>query len=536
MRRAIQRLFPAAVLAAALIAAGCGSSIRQAQGNRLAQADALFMRGCYSCLRKAFDSYDSLRLAGYQPAVTGPKAFETALLLAAREKELGMDALGWVAKAEALQSAAGAEARDAGAEARDAGAKAPAYIAIVKSLRWATGRYDRDQQADTAPIGPVLDALEKWDAALGPPASRSLTATYLMAAARCAFTPAREFETLTAERLAPAHAAAPLMQYALGSCRPELRAHLDALSNDPDFHESTFQRGRLRLFAGGATVHLDARILLEEARKAMPEAIAATYLLAGVYSALQEYELCAEAYDDVVTRGGAKRESMLNRTVCLTHALKRPEAIRSATDIIDTPGILRGEAFFWRAWNQYHAKNLNDARTDVEASKKLYIDAEVFALSGFIAYDQDQKPYAYTEFGEAFTRSSSNYCVAAFYQGLIDSQREQWTPAAMRYEQATLCYSRSVRQIERELRNVEALNPDEHPTRQKRIDNLKAALDAEKLQLARSAYNTAYSFGQSGAAAKGIPFAQQASTAHKEMEKLANELLDILRKSGRPDL
>lgn len=500
-------------------AAACGSSLRKDQARRLAEADTLFMRGCYSCLRQSFDAYDSLRQAGYQPALTGAKAFDAAILLAAREKELAMEANGWIARAEALKS--------------HAGSHGPVYLAILASLPYAAGRFDVGTGVATGTTEPVLDALDRWNVTLGPAPARNLVATYLMAAAQCAHLPFRAgTQPLTAERLAPAHASTPLIKYVVGSCHWDLRSHLEGLANDPDFHEATFQMGRLRLYQGGPTVHTDARVLLEAARAAMPEAIASTYLLAGVLSALQEFEACADAYDEVVKRGGTPRQSRLSRTICLTHAVKRAEAIRSATELIDTPGILRGEGYFWRAWNLYHSKQLPPARTDVEESKKLYKEPDVFALSGFIAYDQDQKDYAYTEFGEAFTRSNSNYCVAAFYQGLIDSQKERWPPAAGRYEQATFCYSRSVRQIERELQAVEALDPAEHPTREKRLENLKVGLDAEKLQLARAAYNAAYSHGKSGNEAKGIPFAQQAATAHKDMEKLANELLEILRKSG----
>jgi len=77
-----------------------------------------------------------------------------------------------------------------------------------------------------------------------------------------------------------------------------------------------------------------------------------------------------------------------------------------------------------------------------------------------------------------------------------------------------------------------ALDPAEHPTRQRRLDNLTVAVDAERLQWSRAAYNTAYAFGRGGEPVKGIPFAEQALTAHKEMRKLAEELLAILRKSG----
>lgn len=507
------------VLVAALAVTGC--ALRRQQAQQLAEADALFARGCYRCLQQAFTIYDTLRQAGYQPANTSRRAFDTAILLAAREKELAMEAEGWIKTAEGLSAAAGA--------------KAPTYLEIVRALPWAAGRLDRDQQAriDSAwakaarPIGETLDA---WEAALGPPAARPIAAAYLMISARCAFTPAREQDSLTVRLVS--HPGAPLVRYAAGRCRNELRAHLDAVAGDPDFHEAAFERGRLRLYRGGATVHSDARVLLEATHQAMPEAVAATYLLAGVLSALGEYEACAAMYDEVVKAGGARRESMLSRTICLTHALKRQEAIATATELIDRPGILRGEGFFWRSWNRYHLKELPAARADVEQAKKSVRDADVYALSGFIAYDMEQRDYAYTEFQQAYQRSGSQYCVAVFYQGLIDSHREQWTAASDRYERATHCYSRSVANLERELNQVKALDPAEHPTRQRRLDNLTVAIDAERLQWSRAAYNTAYAFGRGGVAAKGIPFAEQAITAHQEMKKLAEELLVILRKSG----
>lgn len=507
------------LLAAAIAAAtACGASVRRQQGQRLAEADALFARGCYTCLRKAFDIYDALRLAAFQPVLTGARAFETAILLAAREKELAMEANGWIARAEALEAAA----------RRPEGLR---YLEIVRALPWAAGRHDRDQEERIrseqakAPRS-MAEMLEAWETALGPPASRPIPAAYLMISARCAFTPAREQETLTVVLVS--HPDAPLVRYAAGRCRSELRAQLNAVAGDADFHEAAFEHGRLRLYQGGATVHADARVLLEAAHAAMPEAIAPAYLLAGVLSSLGEYDACAEKYLAVARAGGARRESTLNRTVCLTHAAKRQDAIASATELIDTPGILRGEAFFWRAWNQYHAKHLPAARVDVEDAKALFQDADVYALSGFIAYDMDQTGYAYTEFAEALRRSR-DYCVAAFYQGLIDAQQERWEAAAARYVIATGCYERSARRLEYDLRQAHALDADT-PTRDTRIRNLTEGLDAEKLQLARAAYNVAYSLGRAGTPAKGIPYAEQSAAAHKDMQKLAAELLAILRK------
>jgi tetratricopeptide (TPR) repeat protein len=402
---------------------------------------------------------------------------------------------------------------------------------MVDALPWGNGRHDRGYvHAPQAAAGALLDALDRWSAALGAPPSRDITGTYLIAAARCAFTPARLHETLTFDALAPAHAAAPLIRYIAGSCRADMRQHLDALSADADFHEVLFQRGRMRLFSGGATVQLDARALLEAARKAMPAMIANTYLLAGVLSALEEYEACAARYAEVAEAGGARRDATLNRTVCLTHAGARGEAIAAATTLIDTPGVLRGEAYFWRAWNQYHEKRLPLARADVEAAKPLFDQTDVYALSGFIAYDMGEKAYAHSEFGEAYRRNGA-YCTAPFYRGIIDSDSERWQPALEEYLLATGCYETSARNLEEDLRQAERLDPA-NPTRQRRIDNLTAALDAERLQLARAAYNVAYAHGRLGNAALAIPFAEKAAATHKDMETLATDLLAVLRKAG----
>lgn len=505
-----------AFLALLILSGACGTSARKQQAQRLAEADALFSRGCYVCLTKAFEAYDGLRLSGYQPAAMAARAFDTAVLIAAREKELAMPADPWMAKARALAVP---------------GARSTLYLEMADALPWATGRHDRDfAHPGQAAARPPLDALARWDTALGPEASRDLTGTYLMASARCALTPARLHDALTMEALAPAHAATPLMRYATGSCRAGLRPQLDALSGDPDFHELLFQRGRLRLFEGGTTVHLDARVLLEAAREAMPAMLANTYLLAGVLNALEEYEACAERYAEVIARGGARREASLNRTVCLTHAGKRGDAIVTATSLIDTPGILRGEAYFWRAWNHYHEQRLPLARADVEAAKPLFDSADLYALSGFVAYDMGQKPYAHSEFGEAYQRSRG-YCTAPFYRGIIDSDFDRWDAALREYLLAAGCYDASVRRLEEDLRQAERLDPD-NPTRQRRIDNLTAAVDAERLQLARAAYNVAYAHGRMGNAASAIPFAEKAAATHKDMEKLATDLLAILRKAG----
>jgi hypothetical protein len=506
-----------------LAAAACGSSLRKQQAQRLAEADALFTRGCYVCLTQAYAAYDALRLAGYQPATVTAKAFDTAILLAVREKELGMAAEPWLAKADALSKTSAGLVRP----------RANLYLDMASKARWAAGRLDADQASkfERAVAAEAIAALRTWETALGPAPERDLVGTYLMASLACSYTPpSQQLSQLVIARLAPAHRNAPLIRYIVGICRPELAVELDALASDPDFHELLYQRGRMRLFQVDPAARGEAKALLAEAFKRMPEAAANTNLLAGLHLSLEEFADCAARYDDVIRHGGAERDSMLDRTKCLTRGAFREKAIASATELIDSPGAHQGEARFYRAWNRYHLKQLPLARADVDMAKGLWVNGDVFALSGFIAYDMDQKDFAYTEFREAL-QLNSDYCVAAFYQGLIDATRERWSAAGDRYEAATHCYGRSVGRLSGELRRAEAL-PADDPTRSRRIANLTEGLEAERLQHARAAYNAAYSYGKSGDAAKGIPFAMQSAIAHHEMEKLAAELLEILRKGG----
>src|SRR5215211_2115225 len=97
----------AAVIAFAAVSAslGCASArIRKANALALAVADTRVLEGCYGCLRDARATY--ARVAGdkhtKQPAPVIARLFETDVLLALREKELGLDSRASMDRARAL--------------------------------------------------------------------------------------------------------------------------------------------------------------------------------------------------------------------------------------------------------------------------------------------------------------------------------------------------------------------------------------------------------------------------------------------------
>src|SRR4029434_2076389 len=55
-----------------------------------AKAEALQSAGCYTCLKESLAIFEKLRREKVPPAGIAEKAFDTALLIAVREKELGI--------------------------------------------------------------------------------------------------------------------------------------------------------------------------------------------------------------------------------------------------------------------------------------------------------------------------------------------------------------------------------------------------------------------------------------------------------------
>ena len=95
----------AVVSGAVLAAAGCASArIKKENALALAAADAKVLEGCYGCLQDAHRTYD--RLAAGKTVKTSPgivgRLFETDVLIALREKEMGLDSRGTMDRARAL--------------------------------------------------------------------------------------------------------------------------------------------------------------------------------------------------------------------------------------------------------------------------------------------------------------------------------------------------------------------------------------------------------------------------------------------------
>src|SRR5207244_12313704 len=137
------------------------------------------------------------------------------------------------------------------------------------------------------------------------------------------------------------------------------------------------------------------------------------------------------------------RDAMLGRAVTLSHLSRHEEAIAAATHIIELGTWFTGEAYYWRAWNEYHLARIDDARIDTDRAKGLMHNASVLVLSGMIEWHEHRLNESEAELLDALTLDAGQ-CEAAFLLGAVRAERRQWTSGAAAFELAQRWYDLSV--------------------------------------------------------------------------------------------
>ena len=127
----------------------------------IAAAHALVDEGCYRCLLEAFQVYERAALSD--------RMFSTAVLLAFREKELGLPATGWIERARPLATA-----------------ETTAFLDIASAVPWIAAVSAPDFEPPGRPAANVLQDWLEWlraspsaiDSAL--PGARALNSSALL--------------------------------------------------------------------------------------------------------------------------------------------------------------------------------------------------------------------------------------------------------------------------------------------------------------------------------------------------------------------
>jgi tetratricopeptide (TPR) repeat protein len=460
----------------------------------IADADARVRQGCYDCLLDARDRYRALVEKRAWPTVVR-RLFEVELLVAMRERELGLDPT-------ASLSAAAERARQLPATL-----PAERYLTAVASLPHQRHGWPRSELAafrQSRGMTPDRGREEAEWVRQGP--LGGLFADYLAMSLECAHDP-RPGNT----SLPPDDARPPILRYRAATCAAAFRPTLEAVRAEvPEFVETSLFLGQTAVATiadGGADPHA----LIAETLQRLPASPAATYLGASLQHVVADWTRAIELYDRTLALKPLHEEAWAGRTVSLTELGRHDEAIDAATRMIDLHLDNAGEALYWRAWNRHARGDLTRARSDIEDARRLRRSEAVLTLAGVIEHDQEELEAAGRDLREARRMARGSNCRADWYLGSVLVKQRQWKEAAPTFEAAMTCYALDVKARENAIRTLEEKAGLDPIFKRSRMARLQSEIQIQRRQQLAAAFNAGNGYALSGDLEKARPLIEVAS-------------------------
>ena len=108
----------------------------------------------------------------------------------------------------------------------------------------------------------------------------------------------------------------------------------------------------------------------------------------------EEFESALSGFDDVLKAYPTHRDAMNGKMQAQSYLMRHPDAIATATRLLELGTWHIADANYWRAWNRYHLKEYDAAWDDVENAIKGLSNSRVYMLAGLIAYARKDLPIA----------------------------------------------------------------------------------------------------------------------------------------------
>ena len=528
----------ASIVALTISSLGCASArIRRDNAVALMHADARVLEGCYDCLRDARAVYE--RLAGAKknvvPKNAGPisvRLFETELLLALREKELGLDASGSTARARALVP-------------RVPAALEPArVVAMVNAVlpdgrAMALGAHDALIRSHRAYLERIDDDLTWVEQSPLTPAVRK----YVALALDCSYFDRRGQDTtaLSKRRAVPINAP-PLVAYRAANCASsDTLALKRVLAQVPTFVAAAYALGNEVVWASGETGGEDARRYYAQAYERFPRSAGITFMTGWLNLNIGDCVEAARLYDTTLAIVPDHDRAMLQKTICLSTMHEDSAAIATATRFIalSTGDIAQG--YYWRAVSRLRRRELVLARGDAD-SAKLYTSrgsGELLTLAGIIEHEQADYGIAESDLrGARSLPKGIENCNAAFYLGNVVVKREGWPEAVAAYDSAMTCYDDQVNLLEGKIEQVRRSRRGSAAFRAKRIAALESDLADRRKRSRTAAFNAAAmnarlaNFDRAEAL---LVIASQSPDLAGQIERLRSQIAEVSRQRPVPN-
>jgi tetratricopeptide (TPR) repeat protein len=285
-------------------------------------------------------------------------------------------------------------------------------------------------------------------------------------------------------------------------CSPPNATTLEALLNgDPRFMEVHYFLGNAALATrgrGGAPdVEPDLDLADRHFRLAYewrPFWPGLTLPMAHLAMTAEDFPRALEFYEATLQMLPSYPEATLGRVRALTYLGRHEEAILGTAGLLANTR-LRGEARYWRAFNETQLDRVNDAWNDVEQAGKVLLNVEVPKLAGVIAIRRREFEVARGKLEEAQLRqvrlkAFPQDCDIGFYLQTVLSEQRDWQAAAREAASAGECFDAEAIRLAGEIEHLKALDaPAERKARQ--IARREQQLLSGARRTANARYNAA---------------------------------------------
>jgi tetratricopeptide (TPR) repeat protein len=475
------------------------------------RADALVRDGCYRCLNQAAELYARVldRHALGSSARVLRALYDATLLLAVRQKEVGVDADATLARARVLLSRlrGSTNSQTSGSDHLETLLKAAeAVVGDLSGLDSET-RAERENSVDSSPVNDattarLYDELQRL-------AATDLVAAYFLQALDCE-TPRNRPPARVRPDPPPALAELPLMRYRVAICSSGQPVALTRLREEnPGWIETLYFEGKYEM--GSPARPADparAAPMLTGVAEMFPESVAIHAMLARAQEMNGEFEQALDSLDHVLVLKPSHVDARLGRVRNLSFLSRADEAVTAATVLIEAGTWHVGEAYYWRAWNQYIAQRMAPAWLDVQEALRLLANTSVSALAGSIAYARKDLDAAVHHFDDALQMDPTN-CAAASSAGLVHVDRGAWLLAAEKYSAATGCFALIAKTARTDLARLEqsALEPSVKPAR---LSTARKRLESAEELGARAALSAASAYLHAGQVSLALTYMELA--------------------------
>jgi tetratricopeptide (TPR) repeat protein len=483
----------------------------------MAKGEALLNDGCYTCLQESLALFEKVLQSKQPVAGAAERAFDAALLIAIRERELGIPGDGSIENARRLVVPSRQFVLDAS-----------------ELIIGDTSALDPEQRAQRTTRGRAVVAQDNpVRRALDLATEKDLSAKYVALSIDCE--QQKLIESVDARSLSAVYSGVPLIRFRLATCgRPAAPIVNTLREGDPRWTDTLFWEGRRELTAAaGRAVDLSKVIALyAEGRTALPSSMLLTVSWANANMMAEEYESALAGYEAILATVPTHRDALNGKMQSQSYLMRHPEAIATATRLLELGTWNIADANYWRAWNRYHLKEYDTAWEDVENATKGLANGRVYMLAGLIAYARQQLPTAVDRFDTAFKMDPSQ-CDAVWMSGLVSIDQNELAVAGPKFTRSMTCFVSSAAALRQDRARTEAAittrGTPATAREQRQLDRLQRDADNAELKSAQSAFNGAQCYARTGGKGLALNLVDVA-IGHPEMREKAIALKAAIEK------